>query len=220
MIPRILHRVVGKTSAPQYEEWWKKAQELNPGWEPMTHRDPLIRGDWPATGDAWNLTVSGGQFASLVRLEALWRWGGIYLDQDVECYRSFEPLRPLAGFAAWEDPGVVPDAVMGFEKHHPAIGECIERAKATLLKPVRPKRIDQVIDTSVRVTTAVFVGRLDVLLLPPGSFYPYHYSVKDEQRDWGHDQMQPWAFCAHHWHATSWDDGEFERWQQEGPRSW
>jgi hypothetical protein len=35
-------------------------------------------------------------------------------------------------------------------------------------------------------------------LLPPGSFYPYHY--REKQRS-GEDfrKTQPWAFVAHHW---------------------
>lgn len=218
-IPRILHRVVGQ-STEEHETWWKEACALHRTWDHMTHRDPLKRSDFPATADAWDLTVSGGQFASLVRLEVLWQHGGIYLDQDVEVYRSFEPLRGVGGFAAWEDQGNVPDAIMGFAPRHPAIGECIERAIEVLRHPVREAPIDQVIDSSVRVTTAVFVGRSDVLLLPPGSLYPYHYTEKDEKRWWDHATDQPWAFTAHHWHATSWTDGEFDRWQREGPKSW
>jgi hypothetical protein len=53
------------------------------------------------------------------------------------------------------------------------------------------------------VTTEVFRHRYDMLLLPPGSFYPYHYSIKQYA---DRDQVRkenPWAFCAHHW-AHSW----------------
>lgn len=219
VIPPILHRVVGKTTE-EHEAWWSQAQGLHPGWTYMTHRDPLERASWPLTSPVWDLTVSGGQFASLVRLEALWRYGGVYLDQDVECYRSFEPLLGVQGFAAWEDQGNVPDAVMGFEPEHPALETCIERACALLRLPVREAMVDQVIDTSVRTTTAVFVGRPDLLLLPPGSLYPYHYTEKEEKRYWDHALDQPWSFCAHHWQATSWNEDEAERWQREGPKSW
>jgi hypothetical protein len=45
------------------------------------------------------------------------------------------------------------------------------------------------------------VGRPDVLLLPPGSFYPYHYSEMERRGDPHHEQ-QPWAFGAHHWHGS------------------
>jgi hypothetical protein len=52
------------------------------------------------------------------------------------------------------------------------------------------------------VTTAALPGRGDVLLLPPGSFYPYHYSEKEARRGEDHASEQPWAFGAHHWHHS------------------
>jgi hypothetical protein len=52
------------------------------------------------------------------------------------------------------------------------------------------------------VTTAVLPGRTDVLLLPPGSFFPYHYSERKRRHE-DHMGANPWAFGAHHW-AASW----------------
>jgi hypothetical protein len=48
-----------------------------------------------------------------------------------------------------------------------------------------------------------------VLLLPPGSFYPYPYT-ETERRHEDHARSQPWAFVAHHW-AGSWRDDERAR---------
>jgi mannosyltransferase OCH1-like enzyme len=136
-------------------------------------------------------------------LEYLWHHGGIYLDADVEVYRSLIPLLGCSVFAAWEDQNTVPDAVIGAERHHPAIEACLQLALA---------RIESDDDdwhtgngawaTGPGVTTAVLVNRPDVLLLPPGSFYPYHYSEKLRRWD-DHESEQPWAFGAHHW-AGSW----------------
>jgi hypothetical protein len=193
-IPRIFHRVVPEHTSPEVEAWWERLQELHPGWRFLTHRDPLTASEWPETSRHWRRCKTGASLADLVRLEALWRWGGIYVDSDVEPYRSFEPLLPLEAFAAWEDARVVPNAVMGARREHPAIRECIDLAV---------KRVSRgTWEGGPGVTTRVLVGRPDVLLLPPGSFYPYHYTEKEQRRSEDHATAQPWAFGAHHWHAS------------------
>jgi mannosyltransferase OCH1-like enzyme len=129
-------------------------------------------------------------------LEALYHYGGIYVDSDCEPYRSLEPLLGAHCFAAWEDRNTVPDAVIGAEPEHPVILEAIKLALKEL--PHGAWR------SGPGVTTALLPNRPDVLLLPPGSFYPYHYTEKGRKLD-AHKVDQPWAFMAHHW-AGSWLD--------------
>lgn len=194
-IPRIFHRVVPEHTSDEVEAWWLALQALHPTWRFMTHRDPLNPEDWPITSPSWQHCKNGASLADLVRLEALWRWGGIYLDSDVEPYRAMDPLLPLEAFACWEDERVVPNAVLGARREHPAIRACLDQALRTI-------RRGSTWDAGPGVTTRVLVGRPDVLLLPPGSFYPYHYKEK-ERRGEDHKRAQPWAFAAHHW-AGSW----------------
>lgn len=194
-IPRILHRTVPAETTAEVDQWWNEAGDLHPGWKLLEHRDPLDPEEWPETGDLWHLCRSGAQRAGLIRLEALHRWGGIYLDSDVEVFRNLEPLLALEGFAAWEDERTVPDAVLGFRPGHPALAIMLERARAELEKG------SGAWDSGPGVTTSTLPGRPDVLLLPPGSFFPYHYSEK-HRRDEDHGRA-PWVFAAHHW-AHSW----------------
>lgn len=199
-IPRILHRVVPEQTTPEVEGWWKRFEQLHPGWVLMTHRDPLNPADWPLTAKHWEHCTTGAQFAGLIRLEALYRWGGIYVDSDCEPYRSLEPLLPLRAFAGWEDERCVPDAVIGAEPEHPAIKLCIDRALRVLRRGAW--------ESGPGVTTAIFPKRSDVTLFPPGTFYPYHYREK-QRRNEPHAKHQPWAFMAHHW-AGSWLESESE----------
>lgn len=197
LIPRILHRTVPEQTSDEAEAFWSHWRQLSPGWELRTHRDPLDPADWPETADLWPLCKSGAQLAGLIRLEALWRDGGVYVDSDVEPYRSLEPLLSLRGFAGWEDRKVVPDAVLGAEQHHPAVGLMLARARTA---------VEQGLDawaSGPGITTSVLPGRHDWLLLPPGSFYPYHYTETATRRRGDHMSEQPWCFMAHHW-AGSW----------------
>lgn len=201
MIPKILHRVVPADIGREARKFWHHAEELHPGWRLLTHQDPLDPADWPLTADHWAECTSGAQFAGLIRLEALLRWGGIYIDQDVEPYRPFDPLLWLDAFAAWEDRQTVPDAVLGATPGHPGMRHCLDLALERLDKGPW--------ESGPGVTTEVLPGRADVLVLPPGSFFPYHYTEKDRRHE-DHKVMQPWAFAAHHWDgswlaASPWD---------------
>lgn len=193
-IPRILHRTVPEQTTPEVEGWWAKFWVLHPDWTLMTHRDPMDPADWPLTGHLWGSCDSGAQKAGLIRLEALIRWGGVYVDSDCEPYRSLEPLLGNHAFAGWEDERVVPDAVIGAEPDHPALRLALSLAIERLPQGAW--------ESGAGVTTAIFPGRDDVLLLPPGAFYPYHYKEKHRRRE-DHMAKQPWAFMAHHW-AGSW----------------
>lgn len=199
-IPRILHRTVPAETTAETEAWWQRFGELHPGWALETYREPLDPRDWPLTGRHWRLCRTGAQKAGLIRLEALYRHGGVYVDSDVEPYRSLEPLLATRAFAAWEDARCVPDAVLGAEPEHPAIKACLELAIKRLGSRLPAERSTW--ETGPGVTTTILPGRPDVLVLPPGAFYPYHYAEK-ERRGEPHEQQQPWAFMAHHW-AGSW----------------
>lgn len=195
-IPRILHRTVPEDTSPEVDQWWAHACALHPGWEYRTWRDPLDPAEWPRTGHLWEQCTSGAQRAGLIRLEALQRFGGVYLDSDVELYRPLDALLGAPAFAGWEDPRVVPDAVLGSVADHPILDLMLEEACRAVELGLGAW------ESGPGVTTALLPNRRDVLLLPPGSFYPYHYSEKNRRRNTDHRTEQPWAFGAHHWHAS------------------
>lgn len=133
-------------------------------------------------------------------MEALYSTGGIYVDSDVRPVRPFDCLTGLKAFAGWEDNICVPDAVIGAEPYHPAIEEALAAAC---------EKIEQgygAWDSGPGVTTSIFPNRDDLLVLPPGAFYPHHYL---EQRMAGKRNSSPWVFCEHMWRG-SWlsEDGK------------
>lgn len=194
MIPKILHRTVPAETTEEVEQFWRVAQALHPFWECRTYRDPLDPADWPLTAAHWHACGNGAQLAGLIRLEALIRHGGVYIDSDFECYRPFDTLLGSMAFAGWEDPNTVPDAVLGAVPGHAAMRACLRQAIHQLPHGAW--------ESGPGVMTRILPGRPDVLLLPPGSLYPYHYTER-ERRQEDHAAANPWAFGAHHW-AGSW----------------
>lgn len=191
-IPRILHRTVPADTSDQVERWWAAFETMHPGWDCRTYREPIDPAEWPLTGDLFDRCANGAQKAGLIRLEALYRYGGIYVDSDVEPFRSLEPLLQCQAFAAWEDETTVPDAVLGAVAGHPAWEIMIETARASILGG------GDAWLSGPGVTTEVLPGRSDVLVLPPGAFYEAHYL---EKRKLG-DKPKPYEFARHHWHHS------------------
>ncbi len=201
VIPRILHRTVPAETTDEVEGFWRKTQALHPGWEFRTYREPVDPADFPLTSDLWPRCQNGAQKAGLIRLEALFTHGGVYLDSDCEPFRSLEPLLHLQAFAAWEDETTVPDAVLGAKAGHPAFEEMIAKARSA---------IEGGADAWLSgpgVTTETLPNRPDVLVLPPGAFYPHHYLEKNQA---GARTSCPWVFVEHRW-AHSWGSDAAKR---------
>lgn len=196
MIPKNMIRTVPETTSALVEEWWSHAQFLHPHWNLMTFRDPIDRSLFPITSQYWDMCSSGAQMAGLIRLEAVYTHGGVYLDSDVQVIRQFDPLLGLRGFAAWEDQRVIPDAIFGAEQGHPAIRECLDVAISFVKNGLGAW------DSGPGVFTDVLQNRQDFTLFPPETFYPYHYSVKNTRASQDDYSRFPWCYAVHHWHAS------------------
>src|SRR5436190_16517529 len=99
VIPRIIHRVwLGAEPMPEdfrrYGESWRRH---HPGWRMRLWTDE----DLPELGDrrALERARHHAERANLVRYEVLRRFGGVYVDTDVECLRPIGPL--LSGVRAF-----------------------------------------------------------------------------------------------------------------------
>lgn len=195
LIPRVFHRTLPEEVDPQLEEWWEARKKIHPDWEFRTYRDPIDPALFPVTSPLWDRCETGAQKADLIRLEALVQWGGVYVDADCRPVGSHEPLRCATAYVAWEDETTIPNAVMGAVANHPAMVEALEQSVAGV------KRGRKTYQTGVAVTTAVFRGRPDMLILPPGVFYPHHYLEKSQAGK----KNGPWVIEEHMW-LHSWGD--------------
>lgn len=199
MIPKRIIRTVPAETSEQVEAWWTHIVKLHPDWSTVTFRDPIDPDQFPITSPLWSNCKNGAQLAGLIRLEALLD-GGIYLDSDFELYRRLDPLLNCSAFAGWEDPNVVPDAVIGAEPNHTAIRQCLALALERIMSDSDDWHTGNgAWSTGPGVTTNVLPGRADVLLLPPAAFYPVHYTEKARL---GQHVREPWEFGMHHWHAS------------------
>jgi mannosyltransferase OCH1-like enzyme len=207
VIPRVLHRCVPADVPPRFADHWCRWLGLHHGWEAHTWQDPIDPAAFPLTRSAWSSCRAGAQLAGLVRLEAVYRHGGIFLDWDVRPVAPLDPLLDSPGgmFAAWEDDEHVPDAVFGAEPQHPVVGELLQQAVARTLSGA------DIWTCSVGLFSERLPGS-GVTLLPSSSFYPVHYSVERAQPGASASYVADEAttFGVHEW-AWSWGPDASDR---------
>ena len=96
--------------------------------------------------------------------------GGVYVDTDVECLRSLEPLiGDATAFAAYARPGLIGSAVVGSVAGHPAIAKTL----AAVCAGAGSGR--QVEATGPVALTRVLEGAEDVELFGRETFYPFDF---------------------------------------------
>jgi len=151
--------------------------------------------------------------SNFVRIYALYHYGGIYMDTDMEVLQSLEPFRKYGSFLGLElgekDPKdiVVNNAIFGAEKGHPFIKKCMD----FYLKYFDGR--DSALDSSPYLVTRLLkeegmheYGRQNiggVELFPKEYFYPYHITEKFHK-----DCVKANTYTIHHW-GYSWGKKPF-----------
>ena len=188
MIPRILHQVwVGPDPLPQefldYRESWRRH---HPGWEMRLWTEENLPTDL-VRREAYERLRNPAERSDILRLEVLLRFGGVYVDTDVECLRPIDPLlEEGAGFfVGYIGAPKVQNAVIGAAAGHPALERALRE-----LRPVTEFGIDKR-GTGPFFLTEVLREHPEVTIYPREVFYP----MTDAERDQ--------AYAVHH-DAASW----------------
>jgi hypothetical protein len=189
-IPRLFHWVwLGPHPLPeQYRVWQQGWLDLHPGWDHILWTDDNL----PSLTNAAELSraSSYAQQADIVRYEAVYQSGGVYLDCDMECLRNIEStIAGLGAFAAWFEPQEIGNTVFGATPAHPWLGAVIGR-----LPQAMATGFDIVHQTGPGLFTTISRRRQDVVILPRDVFYgepgdPDPLSVHHCAKSW-HSQQE------------------------------
>jgi hypothetical protein len=96
VIPRIIHQIwIGPDRLPEgHRAWIETWKEHHPEWEHRLWTEDDLPDD-PIRPEVLNRLRSPVERADILRLEILYRQGGVYVDTDVECLRPMDDA--LAG---------------------------------------------------------------------------------------------------------------------------
>ena len=203
MIPKIVHRV--HIGPPQeFAEWcWETSKNHNVDWEHITHNDDSPD-QWEIFGKYLNMSPTFAYKSDLMRLELLYKYGGIYIDTDVEVIRSFDDLSEYHyPFAAWESNYVIGSAVIGSPPKSQEVLDLITYCIGAIELESKDGKIEyggHLRMFSPSVLTKLWKSNQDVLLLNPESFYPYHWNEK--HRRYEDFSINPNTYAVHHWNGS------------------
>lgn len=192
-----------------FAEWcWDSSLKHNEDWEHVTH-DDSNRDNFPLVGQFLDLSPVYAYKSDLMRLEVLYRYGGIYLDTDVEIIRNLKHFSEYTyPFAAWESPDTIGSAVIGSPPGNDQILELIIYCLGSILVESEDGAINyggHLRMFSPSAITKLWSKNRSVTLLNSESFYPYHWSQMHTR---GSDfSKNPATFGVHHWNG-SWSNHE------------
>jgi FkbM family methyltransferase len=192
---RIIHMTVPKVTTPLQESVIAAARELHADWQVMVWRDPVAH-DGYLLEHYWDRVNSGAQLADLVRLDVIYRYGGVYVDSDLKLLRALDDLvSNYDFFIASEDGSSLTNAIFGATKHHAAVLKLIQELTDNEPDWTLPPNIT----TGPEFYASNLKWRKDVSVLPRESFYTYNWN----------EQSRPSHRCAYgeHLWAHSWARG-------------
>ena len=132
VIPRIFHQIwVGPNPMPEeFRRYQKTWRDHHPSWEFRFWMEETIPTDLRRQEVYERLRVPAER-ADILRLELLYRFGGIYLDTDFECRTAIEPyLDDIEFFTAYLKPGGrVNNAIIGSTPGHPILDRALNELR-------------------------------------------------------------------------------------------
>jgi inositol phosphorylceramide mannosyltransferase catalytic subunit len=182
---KIIHFTFPKTITSTQTEIIERARALHPTWEIKIWQDP-IHSDGYLLERYWPKANSGAQLADLIRLDVIYKWGGVYVDGDM---RLLKPLDALVEnydvFLASAFGENLEGALIGARKAHPVIRTLID--DLLLNEPdwsLSPEKT-----TGPDLFARIARWNTDVTILPRETFYSYRpdetHSRKTHRHSYG-----------------------------------
>lgn len=171
-IPHTLHFVTGDRPSQLVQDRIGKISSLHPNWT-VHHWTDSAPPEGGRLSVYYGKANSGAELADLMRIDAIWKYGGIYIDSDFVIER---PLDPIADnhqfFIASEDGDFPTNALFGAVAGHAALDALID----TLLKHEPDWTQPANKATGPHFFKRICQWRSDVDVLPRETFYPYGWA--------------------------------------------
>lgn len=202
MIPKIIHRTIPNKTTDLMDKCWQSILKYTPDWEHFTHYD---MDDHPIVGEYLHLCTTGAFRGDLIRLEALYLYGGVYLDSDVELIKPIEKFLNNKFFAVVEETGEIGNSVMGSVPKNKIVKDAIDFSIYVLQNNLINSSNNLITNQNKAfgpfVITEALKNNTDYTILDSKTFFPYSYTEKHLSNvDWSND---PEVFGIHRW-AGSW----------------
>jgi len=138
IIPKVIHQIwIGDNPIPSnykyYLETWRK---FHPDWEIKLWTQKEIENENFASKDLFDRSRGLAEQSDIARYEILYRYGGLYIDTDVQCFANFDELHHKYDFYInMEPPGVnkkivsIVNMMMGSVPGHPIFAQALANTR-------------------------------------------------------------------------------------------
>lgn len=144
-----------------------------------------------------------------VRLYAMYNYGGIYMDTDVEVCKNMDELLQYPAFSGFESDNKIPTGTMGAEKGNPWIGLLLKDYES--IRFIRPNGTLDMVTNTERITSTTLQNysiKLEGIQLQTDDFVmlPFEYLCA---KDWQTDKIirTDNTYTIHHF-ANSWQSNK------------
>lgn len=212
-IPKIIHQIwLGSPYPEKYKALRDTWLAHNPGWKYKLWTEPEIEALKLVNKKQYEKAKNYGERSDIARYEILYRFGGLYVDTDFECLRSFDVFHHCFDFYAGLGFGPefeLYNGLIGSAAGHPVLKCAIERIG--MHKP--GTQVDTPFSTGPTFFAQCFYDTMKTqskaikshaVAFPCSYFYPWPcwertYKEREEIEAW----FRPETYAVHHWY-TSW----------------
>lgn len=205
-LPKKIHQIwLGSKFPDKYKKWADSWSFFNPDWEYRLWTDDNIDDIILPNGELFNSIRNYGQKSDFLRYHILNQFGGIYVDTDFECLKSFDTLSYVSFITGVGFPSKVELYVglIGSVPGHPIISRIVDS-----MDRVHDRKWEDIFETTgsyffTRIFFEVIAGYMEgIVVLPPDYFYPFPNQRGYKHRD-GRAYIKDCSYAIHHW-ETSW----------------
>lgn len=205
-IPKIIHQIHlgGSAYTNNMKKWQASWKIKNPTFQYMLWTDHIIRKIPIKNRETLASCSNFSEKSDILRYEILYKYGGVYVDTDMECLREIDTFLKNENFIVCkqipeEETGdKVCGAFLAAEKKHKLIGKLVEgirnrnhtHGNESADKKFGPRYISDVIDKKYY----------------KDSKYVYPFMWYDKYSYENNSKKYPEAYAVHYWNASWWDN--------------
>lgn len=206
VLPKRIHQIwLGSPLPEQYKQWTESWQKFNPGWEYKLWTDDNVDEVEIERRDLFNSITHLGQKSDFLRYHILNQYGGLYVDTDFECLKSFDDLTYLNFFTGRSHSKEVMELFIGLiasTPNHPILRKVLFNMNT--IKSGNWKDIFNT--TGTYFFTKIFFESVvsysrGIVIFPPEYFYPFpnHNHEKETNPE---RFIRDCSYAIHYWEVS------------------
>ena len=181
-IPKIIHQIwIGPRPPPiKLMNTWK---EKHPDFEYKIWNEENLKGESLELWDKINEIETLPGKCDIIRLELLYKYGGVYIDADSLCFEKLnDNLFNYGSFFGYENeklrPGLLSNGNMGFRKKHPLVKNMLNFIKNNDVSLKKTGKMAWEIVGPMLLTSCYhsYPEKNNIIILPSHYFLPHHYT--------------------------------------------